>query len=181
VDSQTLKDLSESPFGRSLHLLTHRLPRKCRAGNDWDLDRGFHLEVLGSDILQFTLRARAESEASTVPLLPGAEEAGQDRFLIWHCPGAYQPGRFGEFADQLRSRQTANIGLILSQTDERTQAMLDYPKYRGVWKGLEQPVVQVFQDFPNVEYFTAEKSLFALGRIGRRLLKLSKMRRLLPW
>ena len=50
-----------------------------------------------------------------------------------------------------------------------------------MWAKLEQPVLQVFQNIPEADYFSVEKSLFQLGRVGRRLLRLGKYRRLLPW
>ncbi len=183
MDPQTLCDLNKSPFGRRLHILTHRLPRDCRAGSDWELDRGFHLGVLDDNLLEFTLNSRDQGQnGPTLPLLTqNATVHGQDRFLVWNCPGRYQPERFAHFAKELQERSDLQIGIILSQTSERSQVLLDFPKYRRVWKRTNKPVLHVFQDFPESGYFSVEKSLFDLGRIGRRLLKLSKIRRLLPW
>ena len=161
-----VEELNKSPFGRSLHVLAHRLPRSSREGQDWELERGFQLEVLGENTFHLTLASREDS-------------GRQDRFVIWHCPGRYQPEKFQNFADLLKERD--GIGIILSQTAERTRAVLDYPKYRGLWKQASQPVIQVFQDFPDSRFFTVEKTLFNLGRVGRRVVKMGRIRRLLPW
>jgi hypothetical protein len=174
-----LEELNKSPFGRSLHVLAHRLPRDCREGHDWELERGFHLEVLGENTFSLILASPEASDDPSPHLLSNTHRKGQDRFVIWHCPGEYQPEKFQDFADLLAER--SGIGLILSQTTERAQALLDYPKYRGLWKQTQQPVLQIFQDLPDSRFFTVEKCLFSLGRIGRRLVKMGRLRRLMPW
>ena len=174
-----LEELNDSPFGRSLHVVAHRLPRGCRQGQDWEIERGFHLEVLGEDTFRLTLAARDGSPESGLSLLSAPDTTGQDQFLIWHCPGKYRPDKFQDFAQLLSGH--SGVGLILSQCDERARALLDYPKYRGLWKQAEQPVLQVFQDLPDSRFFTVEKCLFNLGRIGRRLVKMGRLRRLMPW
>ena len=118
-------------------------------------------------------------EGLTLSLCTDEQDTALETFVIWHCPGKYRPGGFEEFAELVKERNS--VGLILSQTSERTKATLDYPKYRGVWKNVTTPVIQVFQDIPDARYFTVEKCLFSLGRIGRRVRKLGRMRRLLPW
>lgn len=178
MDHHRLSELNETPFGRNLQLLTHRLPRTCKAGQDWELERGFHLNVLGEDFFEFTLAPRGNPVA--VPFLCDSPE-GLTRFLVWHCPGKYSPERFPEFAAALGDSPNFGIGLILSHSSEHRQALLDYPKHRRVWKKIKQPVIQVFQDFPRANFFAVEKSLFCLGRIGRRVVRLGKLRRLMPW
>lgn len=175
------EELNKSPWGRELHVLAHRLPRSCKRGHDWELERGFHLEIVGDSLFRFVLRARSEDATPTLPLFPESDSAGQEKFLIWHCPGRYQGTELTGFAEQLRSQYTGHVGLILTQCRERHPAMLDFAKYRGVWNEVAEPVVQVFQNVPDANYFAVEKSLFDLGRVGRRLLRLGKIRRLLPW
>ncbi len=172
-------DFSKSPFGRSLRLLAHRLPRKSKEGQDWELERGFHLSVLGEETFSLTLAGRQSGEKLTLSLCTDTRDAELENFVIWHCPGKYRPERFEEFAELVREQDS--IGLILSQTSEHTRATLDYPKYRGVWREVTTPVIQVFQDIPDARYFTVEKCLFSLGRIGRRVRKLGRIRRLMPW
>lgn len=174
-----LEELNKSPFGRSLHLLAHRLPRNCRRGHDWELERGFHLEVLGDSTFYLTLAPREASTEPGLPLLSDTKQTNQEQFLIWHCPGKYQPEKFQDFADLLKDRD--GTGLILSQTGERTRALIDYPRYRSLWKQTQHPVLQVFQDLPDSRFFTVEKCLFSLGRIGRRVVKIGRLRRLMPW
>lgn len=177
-----LGSLEDSPFGRELHLLAHRLPRRCKLGGDWEIERGFHLEVLAEDRFQLTLAARNRSgQSESLPFRPGTDQTGRQSFLVWHCPGRYNCSRFEEFAGTLVEHPEVEVGLILSHTSERAQALLDYPKFRGLWRGVEQPVLQVFCDFPDSSYFTVERNLFHLGRIGRRLIRLGKWRRLMPW
>ena len=177
-----ISELNDSPFGRDLAVLAHRLPRSSKHGLDWELERGFHLSVLGSDFLEFTLASRMEkSENPSLPLIQTSDNQGQDSFLIWHCPGLYTPERFQEFADLAKEKSHMNCALILSHTSEHRRALMDYPSYRHLWKAVDKPVLQVFQDFPTASYFTVEKNLFDLGRIGRRLSRLGKIRRLMPW
>ena len=180
MDSSTLQELNKSPFGRELHVITHRLPRACKAGADWELERGFYLEVVGEDLFEFTLAARSP-QTNSLPLWADANTEGQERFLIWHSPRNYKPEEFETFATALNERPQVAIGLILSHSSRRGQALLDFPKYRRVWRSVNQPVLQIFQDYPPKTYFAVEKSLFDLGRVGRRLKKLSKIRRLMPW
>lgn len=180
MDSSTLNELNKSPFGRELHLLTHRLPRSCKLGEDWELERGFHLQVVGKDLFELTLAARS-SKIKSLPLWPDSNTHGQERFLVWHCPGDYAPESFADYIAQLKLSEQIQVGLILSHSKERPKAVLDFPKYRNLWNSVEQPVLQIFQDFPPKSYFSVESSLFELGRVGRRLLKLSKWRRLMPW
>lgn len=176
-----LEEWNKSPWGRTLHLLAHRLPRHCQDGADWELERGFHLQVVGADLFALTLRARQEPAGPTLPLSPSANREGQERFLVWHCPGMYRSERLAEFAEMLASRYPDHIGLILSHTRDRQRALLDFATHRLHWSRLERPVIQVFQNYPPSRFFAVEKSLFDLGRVGRRLRKLSKIRRLMPW
>ena len=172
-------DLNKNPFGRSLHMLAHRLPRSSKDGLDWELERGFHLSVLGEDTFLLTLAARESGEELTLSLCTDKPNPHLTKFVIWHCPGSYQPERFEEFAELVN--EEGGVGLILSQTSERARATLDYPKYRGLWKHVQRPVIQVFQELPDSRYFTVEKCLFSLGRIGRRVRKMGRLRRLMPW
>ena len=182
MDASQLKEWNRSPFGRTLYTLAHRLPRDCKAGLDWRLERGFHLCLLDHDFFEFTLAADPiPKSATSLPILPDPQGQGQERFLIWHCPGTYQSERLATFSALLSERKDLTVGLILSQTKERGRALLDYPTNRSLWRSVHLPVLQVFQNYPEASYFTVEKNLFDLGRMGRRLAKLSRLRRLMPW
>ena len=181
MDRSTLQELNRAPFGRDLHILAHRLPRSCKLGHDWELERGFQLSVLSDEHFEFILAPRDMKLGSPPSLLSREFQEQEERFLIWHAAGSYDSSRLEEFRDLLAARPEVPIGLILSRSDERTRALADYPRYRGLWAKLEQPVLQVFQNIPEADYFSVEKSLFQLGRVGRRLLRLGKYRRLLPW
>lgn len=181
MDNSTLQELNRAPFGRDLHILAHRLPRSCKLGRDWELERGFQISVLGEEYFEFILGPREMKQGTPPSLVSRDFQDDEERFLIWHVPGRYDPGKLEEFRDMLAARPDIHIGLILSRSDERTRALTDYPRYRAMWSKLEQPVLQVFQKIPEAQYFSVEKSLFQLGRVGRRLIRLGKYRRLLPW
>lgn len=175
------EELDKSPWGRRLHLLVHRLPRDSKDGADWELERGFHVQVVGADLFEIVLRPRGEAGSKTPGLLSDADGEGQVRFLLWHAPLAYRSERLGEFAEKLKSEYPAHVGLILSHLSERNRAFRDFVVQRRLWKEIHHPVLQIFQAYPNSDFFSLEKSLFDLGRVGRRLQKLTRLRRFLPW
>lgn len=171
--------LNSSPFGRSLHLLTHRLPKGRKAGEDWELERGFRLEIEKENLFEFILASR-DKTANPLNLADKAASRGECRFLIWHCPHNYNPEKFEQFADLLSERPDLEAGLILSSVSERISAFVDFLKYREVWQKVEVPVIQIFQAFPGPHFFSVEKTLFDLPRVGFRLQRLAKLRRLFP-
>ena len=181
MDRSTLQELNRAPFGRDLHILAHRLPRSCKLGRDWELERGFQISVLSGKHFEFILGPREMKQGAAPSLISGDLQDEEERFLIWQAAGSYDSSRLEEFRDMLAARPDIHIGLILSRSDERHRALVEYPKYRKMWSKLEQPVLQVFQSIPDAHYFAVEKSLFQLGRMGRRLIRLGKYRRLLPW
>ncbi len=175
------EEFDKSPWGRKLHILAHRLPRDCREGADWELERGFHLQVIEADFFQLVLRARHSTSRRTVGILGEVHTDGQDRFLLWHAPLAYSSERLSAFAEKLRDEYTDHVGLILSHPSERKASFRDLLAGRGLWRGVRRPVIQVFQAYPRADFFSVEKTLFDLGRVGRRLQKLTKLRRFAPW
>jgi hypothetical protein len=172
-------ELERGPFGRRLSLLVHRLPRKADGDWDWEIERGFHLEVLGESFFELNLRPRTHSASEvTLPILQSSA-AGVSKLLVWQKRLQDEQG-WAEFAEAL-SQKPWRAGLILCNSAERRSAMSSYFSRRAYWAGLSFPVVQIFQDSPTATFFTVEKNLFALGRIGRRMERYAGWRRWLPW
>lgn len=171
--------LESSPFGRKLSLLIHRLPRPSSDSDwDWELERGFHLQVLSEDLFALSLRPREDSERPSLPLLMDASQSASGRLLVWQK--AAKAENWDAFSAALSSRSW-QAGLILSANHERGQALSSYLRRRSCWKGLSCPVIEVFQDSPPATFFTVEKNLFVLGRVGRRMRRYARLRGWLPW
>jgi hypothetical protein len=170
------------PFGRNLSLLVHRLPRRSGADWDWELERGFHLEVLSDSLFELNLRPRARSAdgVATLPILSSSHSTGLSKLLVWQKCAQDEDG-WVEFAQTLAADKPWQAGLILSASAERGPAVSSYLKRRAHWSGLNCPVVQIFQDSPAPAFFTVEKNLFSLGRVGRRMERYAGVRRWLPW
>ena len=171
-------ELERGPFGQRLSLLVHRLPRATPSPLDWELERGFHLQILSESLFALSLRPREATTATTLPLLE-PEAAGVSRLLIWHR--GPEDEEWEAFASHLRSEVEWQGALILSHSDERGQAWTRLGRRRVHSQGALCPVVQVFQDAPPVTFFSVEKNLFVLGRVARRLDRYARLRRLLPW
>jgi hypothetical protein len=172
-------ELERSPFGRRVALLVHRLPRSLPAELDWELERGYHLQVLSESFLELNLRPR-EPEQAPLPLLGGTASPGLSKLLIWQKQPKDQDG-WAELSSLLCSGQGWQAGLILSRSSERGAAVSSFMSRRKHWTGVPCAVVQVFQDSPPASFFSVEKNLFVLGRVGRRLERLAALRRWMPW
>jgi hypothetical protein len=164
------------PFGRRLGLRLHHLPRSTGEGWDWDLDRGFHLEVLSESLFELNLRPRGQ-DAGALPIPRNALPPGVTRILLWQkAPG---DEGWAEFSSALSSGDGWRAGLVLSRWSERPWLPFCW-RHRHLWSELRCPVVQLYQDTPAASFFTVEKNLFCLGRVGRRLERYSRWRSLLP-
>lgn len=181
IEPTKLTEWEVSPFGRSLTVLPLRLPPGSRADYSWGLERGFHLEVIDEEIFALTLGPIGGTFEIEVPLHGHSDPSGVERLLLWHSPKRYRQAELQRFADLLRYRKNREIGVILSPTDERWRGLFGMIFNRSPWRGLERPVIHVFQDFPDHSFFSLEKNLAELGRIGRHLTKFARWRRLLPW
>lgn len=170
-------DLERGPFGQSLSLLLHKLPRGA-GPFDWELERGFHLAILSEDLFELNLRPRGLSAETAA--LPWDAGPGVSRLLVWQKRPEDEAG-WELFAGQLQAGKTWQAALILSPTSERNGALSSFLSRRVHWKGAPCAVVQVFQDSPPASFFTVEKNLFMLGRLGRRLERYTGLRRWLPW
>lgn len=164
------------PFGRCLSVLLHHFPRSVGPSWDWDLERGFHLEILSESLFELNLRPRG-ADAGALPIPRAALPSGVTRLLLWQK----EPGDDGwdEFAALLASGSEWRAGLVLSRWSERSLLPFSF-RYRSLWQKLDCPVVQLFQDTPSAAFFTVEKNLFSLGRLGRRLERYARWRNMLP-
>lgn len=175
-----MQELERAPFGQALALWLHRFPRNCGKDWDWELERGFHLQLLGPSLFELNLRPRESSGCQTLRLLPGASSLGVTRLLVWHK--AASDDDWSAFAKLLQEAQSWRAGLILSHFQQRGGVLREHLGRRALWASIGCPVVHIFQRTPPVEdYFTVEKNLFCLGRVGRRLERYARWRRRLPW
>lgn len=171
-------ELERGPFGQRLRLLIHRMPRRESADLDWELERGFHLQVLADSIFELNLR-RSGAPADIALPLTGAASDGLDTLLIWQKSPA--DNDWEGFSRWLRGGKPWRAALILSPSSQHGAALSSYLGPRSHTKGAPCPVVEVFQDSPPASFFTVEKNLFVLGRVGRRLQRYAGLRRWLPW
>lgn len=174
-----MEELERGPFGQALSLWLHRFPRNSGEDWDWELDRGFHLQVLDESLFELNLRPRDFTSRKTLTLLPNASLEGQSRFLVWQR--STSDHNWSEFATRLKSSEGWRAGLILSHLNQRGAIICGHLRLHRHWAGVDFPVVHLFQRTPPAEdFFTVEKNLFVLGRVGRRLQRYAKFRRLLP-
>lgn len=171
-------ELERGPFGQRLSLLVHRLPRSTPRELDWELERGFHLQILAESLFELNLRPRGASSATSLPLLEPAA-TGVSKLLIWQRSPRDED--WPAFTSYLTAGTPWQGALILSRSDERGSALSSLLARRTHSKGAPCAVLQVFQDSPPATFFTVEKNLFVLGRVGRRLERYAALRRLLPW
>lgn len=176
-----MDDLERAPFGRALRVWIHRFPKGAsRDWNwDWEIERGFHLEILGPSMFELNLRPRASRAGRSLAFLPDAVVSDLTRLLVWHK--APEDREWQEFANLLSHGKGYSAGLILSHLEQYTQTLRNHFRCRHYWRTTPYPVVELFQATPSAKrYFTVEKNLFSLGRVGRRLQRYAKIRRLLP-
>ncbi len=169
-------DLCKSPFGRSLSLLLLHLPKRASIEGDWALERGFHLQLLSSEL--FVLRLADETKNSEI--FPEEQPDGSTRFLLWQLPDDQSLKQLPQFLHTLRESSPWEAALILGHIRDSKSALWREIRRGGALRGLGFPVVGVHQDRPPSDFFTVEKNLFHLGRIGRRLRRYAKLRNLLP-
>ena len=175
-----MQELERAPFGQALALWLHRFPRECGSDWDWELERGFHLQILGPSFFELNLRPRESSEHPSLSLLPDASSLGVTRLLLWHK--AISDDDWSGFAELLAEKSRWRAGLILSHFQQRGPVLREHLGRRALWACLDCPVVQIFGRTPPADdYFTVEKNLFCLGRVGRRLERYARWRRRLPW
>lgn len=175
-----MEELERGPFGQALSLWLHRFPRNSGEDWDWELDRGFHLQVLGESLFEVNLRPRNPSSKTTLALLADSSTEGLSRFLVWQKSATDHD--WEEFSTRLARFGRWRAGLILSHLDQRAAIIGGHFSHRQDWKEVDCPVIHLFQHTPPPEnYFTVEKNLFVLGRVGRRLRRYARWRRRLPW
>lgn len=176
-----MDDLEYGPFGRRLRLLIHHLPKTPPNRFHWEIERGFHLQVLSSDLFELRLRPQSgPHQQGESPLFnPSVAPSSSGRLLLWQKPE--QDATWEEFSQALVSSQPWEAALILDNTTQYLKAAGSLIQKPSGWQKPNCPVIGVFQDSPPSTFFTVEKNLFVLGRVGRRLERYAKLRRLLPW
>lgn len=134
----------------------------------WDLDRGFRLEVLGPGVFWLSLLDREGCAEPSVAVRQGEE---QD-FLL-----AMQPDVWPVWPPERLSPHT--VCVLLDKIG--SQRPIDVPPN---WPNLVIKVLQSLADgtrWSGNHFFTPEQVLQQWGRVGRRVRRRSRWRKLIPW
>lgn len=163
------------------------LPRSWRGPQaPWEIDRrGFRLRVLGPDLLALTLGKPGPKPPGGV--LSRAPGPGEETLLIVPAPKG-PPTEALEAARRIPQEEGWSPAclLVLSDREQLTsysRARRDLGRalrraaFPAAWVLDQSPQV----DFRGLPYFTVERSLRQLGRVGRRLERWARWRRLWPW
>lgn len=124
---------------------------------EWDLDRGFALEVLEADV--FALQVPFEERVQTFLIR-----------LVRHWEGDWPLAPGEEFEPRA-------LQVVLSETGRAARIPKDWPL----------PVIWVRQwmpggtDWSGKDFFTPEQTLYQWGRVGRRVRRTCRWRSWLPW
>ena len=145
-------------------------PRGFRAAHfQWDLDKGFRLEVLGPRLFWMSLLDAAGVDQPTV-CQPQGKEQDFLLFVERHCQGQWPAWD--------RARLSPHtICVVLSDSGRPVKPPSD-------WPGL---VLWVRQTMPagtrwtGNDFFTPEQILTQWGRVGRRVQRRSRWRGWLLW
>jgi hypothetical protein len=145
-------------------------PRLFRARHfQWDLDRGFRLEILNAATFWLAL-LDADGVVQAIETAPQGQE--QDFLLHVDVNGS------GRWPDWERSRLSPHtVCAILSDSGRPCRVPRDWPNL-VIWvrQNMLAGTVWTGNDF-----FTPEQTLYQWGRVGRRVQRRSRWRPLLPW
>lgn len=170
----------------SLRVAPLRLPRSWRGPEaPWELRRGYRLRVPDPAVLVLTLGAPG-AKAPGQALLP-TPGPGEEALLVLPAPGGPAPEAL-ELARRLPRDEGWRPACVLVLSDRRQVPSYGATRrelvramggedFAAAWILDEMPTV----DFRGLPYFTVERSLRQLDRVGRRLARWARYRRLLPW
>jgi len=146
--------LWEPPRKRDLQVSFLRHPRGFAARHyDWDLDRGFRLEVLGPQSIGVTVK--------------------DQHFLLWIA--ANFDGSWPNWSRQ--DLQPDTVCAILSRQGVACPVPKDWPNL-VLWVRQYMPVGT---HWSGNDFFTPEQNLYQWGRVGRRVRRRTRWRSWLPW
>lgn len=162
------------------------LPRSWRGPvHPWEIQRGFRMRVLGDALAVLTLGAPDKSgPATTLQHAPGP---GEESLVVVLAPSGPSPEVL-QAARELPAREGWRPACLLILSDRR-----QLPSYRATrheigraLRGGDFPAAWVLDDMPEVDFrglpfFSVERSLRQLARVGRRLGRWAGYRRLIPW
>ncbi len=171
----------------SLRVVPLGLPRSWKGPQaPWEIDqRGYRLRVLGPELVCLTLGAPGpRSPGGALSRSPGP---GEEALLIVPAPSGPAAETLAQ-ARELPGQEGWAPACLLVLSDRRQLPSYSHTR-RDLGRALRGsgfPAAWILDDLPQVEfrgqpYFTVERSLRQLGRIGRRLARWAKYRRLLPW
>lgn len=159
-----------APDPRKLKVDFLHYPRGFRTAHfNWDLDRGFRLEVLGSRLFWLAL---PDSEWLVQPT-DCRPQGGEQDFLLFvqrECQGHWP-----DFPPSRLSSHT--ICVVLSESGKAIQPP-------SSWPGLVLWVRQLMPSgtrWTGNDFFTPEQILYQWGRVGRRVRRRARFRNWLPW
>lgn len=134
----------------------------------WELHRGYRLRVLGPDLLVLFLNPGGE-------VLSPTPQPGEEALLLLFVPEGPEPGALEQACALCREEGwEPDCLLVLSDPAQlRRRPTGKVPR--------EILAVQVLQPLPPPGFFSTEKVLYQLGRIGSRLRRRCRWRRYLPW
>ncbi len=184
-----MSHLRQSPDRRRdlLRVTPLVLPRSWRGPQaPWEIDqRGFRLRILGPDLLALTLGAPGpKTPGGALSRKPGP---GEETLLVVPAPKGPPPEAL-EAARSVPQEEgwTPACLLVLSDREQLPSPprarrelgrALRGAGFAAAWVLDASPQV----DFRGLPYFTVERSLRQLGRVGRRLERWARWRRLWPW
>ena len=185
-----LSELWPVPDPRTLRLDFLRLTRGYSGPRlPWELNRGFRLLALEPGWFLLFLGARAlVAEADPLATQPGPPE---EAFLIGVPPVDADEGWLRSGRDHLGELAWAS-GVVALLGDYRQRKGRLAPLYRAsrevfsrsltcgaafwVWQPMPQPLRR-----QGLAFFALEQQLYQWGRVGRRVARRCKWRRLWPW
>lgn len=159
------------------------LPRAWRGpAEPWEIQRGYRLRVVDPATVVLTLGALDKSGPPTT--LSHASGPGEESLVVLVAPTG--PTRKG--VQSARELAVADRSCLLILSDRRqVQSYGEVRREIGqALRGGDFPAAWILDDMPQVDfrglpYFTVERSLRQLGRVGRRLKRWAGYRRLIPW
>ena len=170
-----------------LRVVPLSLPRSWKGPEGpWEIDRrGYRLKVLGPELVALFLGAPEAKEPGRA--LATSPTRGEEALLVVPAPR----GPSAETLEALRKVPqeegwTPSCLLVLSDRSQLASYRATRRSLGQALRGAGFPAAWVLDESPSVDfrglpYFTVERSLRQLGRIGRRLARWARYRRLLPW
>lgn len=172
------------PRRLKLHFLHY--PRSFQGPNkEWELHHGFRIRILARNILSLCV-GRPPTESDLLSCKP---EVGETSFLLIPAPHGPNPEDLA-LGLELASKEGWSPQVTLILSDDQHLSAKPGPTRRAlkmvIPKSHNGLVLWVWQQMPaelcdGLDFFNAEQILHQLGRIGRRVKRRARWRKLLPF